>query len=397
MSRLLPSIDHIVDAEAQSVLERLEGSALVEGGQVNLIGLNSIKARLGDRWRARADQVHDHVHRSLSRFLGDRGYFVRISQTDYLVVQPGRSRYGCQASCLTYMRDLLCHFLGEAAAADIEVREVTTLARNRVEAKLIDPTVARPDADEEDDASTSAENLSASPDHWSPFVSNDGRNIQVSCALEPVFRLRTMQQVGYRLTRRVIDGRTKTVLNREEQARLSAADIEQIDCAAIARGMSRLGHGAVGETPPMLLLPVSYTTLTTRRGHAAIFGFLKQARGTGTTRALCEIKNIEGVPLAALFNMVAVLRQACYAVIGRLEGPPAKTSDLFKTVGLNGLAFKYRGPRDEDLPMVASLSPDVAAMAAAVRSSVVLGLRAPREIALAKLVGATHASMRVVA
>jgi hypothetical protein len=47
--------------------------------------------------------------------------------------------------------------------------------------------------------------------------------------------------------------------------------------------------------------------------------------------------------------------------------------------------------------MVASLSPDVAAMAAAVRSSVVLGLRAPREIALAKLVGATHASMRVVA
>jgi hypothetical protein len=91
-----------------------------------------------------------------------------------------------------------------------------------------------------------------------------------------------------------------------------------------------------------------------------------------------------------------VLRQACYAVIGRLEGRPAKTSDLFKTVGFNGLAFKYRGPHDEDLPMVAALAPDVTAMGAVARSSMVLGLRAPRELALAKLVGATHASMRVV-
>ena len=395
MSQLLPSIDHIVDAEAQSMLERLEGSVLVEGGQISLIGLNSIKARLGARWPGRADQVHEHVHRSLSRFLGDSGYFVRISQTDYLVVQPGRSRYGCQASCLTFMRDLLRHFLGEAAAADIEVREVTTLARNRVEAKLIDPTDERANGLEEEPKAP-MEAMSASPDRWSPFVSTEGRNIQVSCALEPVFTLKNMQQVGYRLTRRVIDGSSKVVLNREEQSRLNAADIEQIDCAAIARGMSRLNNGAALKTPPMLLLPVSYSTLSTRRGHAAIFAFLKEAGAETTTRALCEIKNIEGVPIAALFNMVAVLRRACYAVIGRLEDRPAKTSELFKTAGFNGLAFKYRGPRDEDLPMVAALSPDVTAMAAVARSSMVLGLRAPREIALAKLVGATHASMRVI-
>src|SRR3954471_12095292 len=93
VSQAAASIDHIVDAEATSALERLESSTLVQEGKVSLIGLNSIKARLQARWPARAEQVHEHVQKSLARFLGEDGYFFRLSQTDYLVVQPERSRF----------------------------------------------------------------------------------------------------------------------------------------------------------------------------------------------------------------------------------------------------------------------------------------------------------------
>ncbi|HWE45684.1 MAG TPA: hypothetical protein VG407_06605 [Caulobacteraceae bacterium] len=395
MSALPASIDHIVDADAASALERLEGSPLVEEGQVNLIGLNSIKARLGDRWPARADQVHDHVCKSLSRFLSGRGHFVRISQTDYLVVQPDRSRYQCQTACLTFMRDLLSYFLGAAAAIDIEVREVNGLSRNRVEARLIDPTTIREDAPPATDPKA-RNNTLPSPDKWSPFIAADGRRIHVSCALEPVFSLAALQQVGYRLTRTVIDEATKVPLSKEAQSALSPADIELVDLAAISRGISRLNAQGASRRPPLLLIPVSYSTLGTRRGNAAVFACLKEARGVSTTRVVCELKNIEGVPTSALFSSVAILRRACYAVIGRLEQKPTRTRETFGTVGLNGFAFKYRGPHDEDIGMVASLAPDVAAMQDVAPTTMVLGLRAPREIALAKLVGATHASMRVV-
>jgi hypothetical protein len=202
--------------------------------------------------------------------------------------------------------------------------------------------------------------------------------------------------VGYRLTRRVFDETSNVALSKEQQDRLSPADIEIIDLAAISRGMSRLNAEHASRKPPLLLIPVSYSTLCTRRGHAAVFACLKEARGSSTSRAVCEIKNIEGVPTNVLFNTVAMLRRACYAVIGRLEQRPNRTGEVFKGVGLNGFAFKYRGPRDQDVAMVAALAPDVAAMQDAARSTLVLGLRAPREIALAKLVGATHASMRVV-
>ena len=209
--------------------------------------------------------------------------------------------------------------------------------------------------------------------------------------------LNAMQQVGYRLTRWVFEGTGQTPLSKEEQTHLSASDIESIDLAAIARGLSRLNAQPTSKKPPMLLIPVSYSTLCTRRGHAAVFSCLKEARGLSTSRAICEIKNIEGVPLSALFNTVSMLRRACYAVIGRLDHKPGRVAGAFQGVGLNGFAFKYRGPRDEDLSLVASLAPEVAATRNVARSSMVLGLRAPREVALARLVGATHACMRVVA
>ena len=69
------------------------------------------------------------------------GFFVRISPTDFFVVQPELGRIAGQAACLRYLREVLNHFLGDAAMAPSGVLQVTRITNGRLEAAHMDDSV----------------------------------------------------------------------------------------------------------------------------------------------------------------------------------------------------------------------------------------------------------------
>ena len=418
--------------EAISSLEPFIGSPLLENGQINLLSLDAVIARLGPRWRAKRAAVYDYMERTLDRGVGDEGHYLRVSDSDFLVVLPYERRSAAQIRCLRYLRAVLTHFLGEARPSDLAVREVTKIARRGLDAAKVDltqlaaeeaaerarqaaapaqapaqpqfaPTEEAPHAPAAAAATgsatararaPSARDGGATPDHWSPFIANDGTRVRVSCVLEPVFELRGYGRIGNRIARRVIRMGTEEALASLELQNLSRADIERIDLATIARGLGRLRAEQQGERQLSLIIPVSYVTLSHRGGRAAVAELLHEAKELVQTGVILEVCDIEGVPQAALLEATSLIHPYCLFLIGRLAGAPDHALGNLQNAGLAGLSFEAPLNFGGDAEFMGWIKAAVAAARRIAKSVIVYRLDSARRAGMASLLGASHASLR---
>ncbi len=387
-----PVVERFSTHELAPLLERFQSSGMLEEGRINLIGLDAIAERLGDRWESRQEQIYHHVERTLTRHLEGGGFFQRVSPTDYLVVQPALGKFSAQVSCLLYLRELLTHFLGGAAPEAADVLEVTSLSGGRIFAAEIDqdyataaartePPPVAPDADD------------SLPAPWNPFVAADGQTLRVSCHLEPVFELKTFSQIGYRIARRVLRMPEAVELGAQELRNLTTADIEKVDLATIARGISRLKSEQGNAKQPTLFLPVSYTTLASQRGRGPLIARFKEATRGVEKGLVCEITDIEGVPGSALAAVTVMIKPFCMIVVGKLREAPGRSLEDLRGVRLQGLAFEAGLHPLEREEFTVWAEQAVAKARRVTRSVIIHGLSGPEYLGLAGLAGATHGSL----
>ncbi|MET3528695.1 hypothetical protein [Phenylobacterium koreense] len=388
-------VERLVSAGLEATLERFDDPALLSEGKVSVISLEAVSQRFGAKWPVRRSQVYDHVARTLQRHLGVQGYYARVSETDYLIAQPALSRFAGQANCLRYLREILGHFLGEAHLADDGVHQVTRVTQKAVEARKVDARHVEEAERREIAASRpAASGQGRSVVQWSPFVAADGRSLHVSCALEPVYELKSYARIGMRLTRRVLSDETGETLTAAEVANLARADIIRIDIATIARGVERLSVQDGDSREQCLIVPISYTTLSSQRGRAEIVTVFKSARSRVKRGVICEIGDIEGVPHGALASTVSLIRPFALLVVGRIAAnAPSALIVQLKGVGLQGLAFECPGhQREAEFAEWATKS--IGAAKHVARSVLIYGADSAGKAGLAGVLGASHASLR---
>ena len=81
-------IDRIATVSARETLDRIRASGVLTTGAVNMIGLDSIRRQLGDRWPAKKGRVWEHVEQEFQRKLGPSDIAVRIDDVSYLIAVP---------------------------------------------------------------------------------------------------------------------------------------------------------------------------------------------------------------------------------------------------------------------------------------------------------------------
>ena len=386
-----PPVERFSSEDLGSLLERFHASGMLDEGRINLIGLDAIADRLGDRWEGRREQIYQHVERSLAKHLESGGFFQRVSPTDYLVVQPELGKFGGQASCMLYLRDLLAHFLGGAAPEALDVLEVTSLSGGRIFAVGIDAAYALDAARTE--PRVAPLEPAAPPDAWNPFVAADGRTLRVSCTLEPVFELKGVTQIGFRIARRVLSVPDGAELGVQELRNLTTADVERVDLATIARGVSRLRSEQGNAKQPTLFLPVSYTTLASQRGRGPLIARFQEATAGVEKGLVCEICDIEGVPGSALAAAAVLIKPFCLIVVGKLRAAPGRTPEYLRGVRLQGVAFESGAHPLDQQEFLTWAGRAVANAKSVTRSVIIHGLAGPEYLALAGLAGASHASL----
>ncbi|THD78253.1 MAG: hypothetical protein E7812_11800 [Phenylobacterium sp.] len=404
------AVPRLVSAGLEASLERFNDRTLLAAGKVNLISVEAVQTRLGARWALRQDQVYGFSERVLERGVGPRGLFLRVSTTDFLIVQPDYGRLAGQAACLRYLREIFNHFLGDAHMAGEGVLQVTRIAKGSVEAKLIDVGAAEqadgeepeeaPPADGEALASLSMPLLPAATpparkivDQWSPFISSDGRNLRVSTNLEPVYELKGFTRIGFRMIRRVIVIRNNEVLNAAQMANLSAADLLKVDLATVARGIDRLQAEAAEEEHLSLIIPLSYASLSSSRGRAHLVQPLREAGKLVKCGVICEICDIEGVPTGSLLAAVSMIKPFILLVEGRLTTAAPPLVRRLKGTGLRALSIECPPSlADDEFSDWAERTIRKAKRVA--KSVMVYCVRSERRAGELAMLGATHVSLQ---
>ena len=100
-------VTRLTSGDARQALEQLKTTSAVAEGKVCVIALDAIRERMAERWDGRREMVYAHMQQTLRRQLGPHGFFLRISETDFLVTQPEVSALAGQAYCLNCLRDVL--------------------------------------------------------------------------------------------------------------------------------------------------------------------------------------------------------------------------------------------------------------------------------------------------
>jgi hypothetical protein len=393
---LLPGVKRLVNADARAALEQIKASPMMAEGKVSLIALDAIRARLGGRWLGRSERVFEYVQTSLRKQVGPHGFFLRVSETDYVVAQPNVSRLAGQAYCLNCLREVLTFFLGEALVSDIVVHEVLAIEGGVIGARKLDTDEVQAQAEREvverrRESAAAAPNL-MSQDRWSPFTATDGRRLRASSQLDPVFQLKTYGRIGYRMTRRTLLAPGDTPLTPAEHGQLTSADIERIDFATLARGFNRLQQQTAGEREPSLILPVSFATLSSHRGRKMLAEFFRAAQENVQRGLICEVCDIEGVPPGAMLAATALIRPHCLFIVGRLNDAPQGGLAYLKDVGLHGVSIECPPGAESDDGFAHLARVVTTAAKGIVRAVMLYGVSGPRQAAMASLYGATHAS-----
>jgi hypothetical protein len=393
----------LVSADAEAALERFSDPQLIAAGRINLISLEAVQQRFADRWQMRKDQVFDFAERVLERGVGPAGFYLRVSDTDFFIVHPDLGRIAGQAACLRYLREVLSHFLGDARMAGAGVLQVNQISKGRLEAHPVD--TARIDAADADGSlgnDIEAVRLPAWKEgeappparlnQWTPFVANDGRQLRISATLEPVYELKGFTRIGFRMIRRVIVVQTGEELSNQQAAALSAGDLLRADLATITRGIDRLKGESGGERQLSLIVPMSFSSLSSQRGRAELITPLKEAGGLVRLGVICEILDIEGVPAGALLAATSLVRPFSLLVVGRITSPSPSAISRLKGAGLQALSFEC--PKNlGDAEFTGWAQATVAPARKVARSILVYGAGSPQRASTLVSFGASHVSL----
>lgn len=392
----------LVSAEAAASIERFADPQLLASGKINVISVEAVQAHFGERWQSLKDQVFDFAERVLERSLGARGFHVRVSDMDFVVVHPDISRLAAQAACLRYLREILTHFLDDADQAPDGILQVTRISRGRLQACEVDALRAeaslRAGLDDEDEASRLAafgedsDLTSRLVNRWTPFVAVDGRKLRVSSTLEPVYELKGFTRIGFRMIRRVIVIATAEELSPHQVGALSAGDVLRADLATITRGIDRLKGEAPAERTLSLMVPMSFTSLSSQRGRAELIEPLKEAGSLVKLGVVCEILDIEGVPPGALLAATSLVRPFSLLVVGRLTGTSAATLERLRGAGLQGLSFECPAGLGE-AEFLGWATATLAAAKKIAKSVLVYRVSSAQRAAALASLGATHVSL----
>lgn len=102
----------------------LDGAERVVGGGFQLLGLDRIKARLGDAWPRRREHIVETATRIIAQHLAPQDLLLRVAETQFLVMFGNIDPERAKLKCGMIAKAISDRFEGESDLSSIEVRSV---------------------------------------------------------------------------------------------------------------------------------------------------------------------------------------------------------------------------------------------------------------------------------
>ena len=303
----------LTSADPAVVFARLEETGLIARGGVNIIGLDTVRDRLAERWPRKRPVVWEHLEALADRQLGPGDLCLRLNDTDFAIAISGEEPIPAQARCLRILRAVLEHFLGACRTDELVIRQVTAIVAGEVQCTPLDPRTI----DEGASGSAPAPNVARAKARFNeqPFImsSMGGRDMILKHEFEALTSLPGRKPVATVLEPSVVDVATGRRIPAYAFGRLSDPDLWSIDQLTLALAAEAAERGY--PTPP-LLLPLAYQSVSGSKGRARVVELL----GTAARGLAVAVTNVEpGTPRGCLAEAVAMLRRMDVTVLIRVS------------------------------------------------------------------------------
>ena len=110
-------------------------------GQINVIGLDKLRDKLGNRWPKIKDRIHTAANKIIRSHMSATDVFVQYSESEYLIVFGGISSEAGRLKCVKIAEEISAYCLGSPDTAAIKVKT----AVGRVDDQLMFEEMKGPD------------------------------------------------------------------------------------------------------------------------------------------------------------------------------------------------------------------------------------------------------------
>ena len=304
------------DAIAQ--LERVGINELVLQGSVQLIGLQPICTRLGDRWPKKCEHIWAHFEAVLLRQLPPHDLVVRVDDLHFLIAQTQERGASAQAICLRLAGELMQFFLGSASDKDIDVRNVTSADQAGLVCEPID--IGRFRANYAQQVAALIAPRTPAPIERKHFAvpTRLGQDLSIVLSLEPMWDLQNgLRMVGHHARAVIYDRGADREISAAQRTELQPADHLDVDIAILTEAIAL--RAASPRSAGGLLVPVSYKVISNSSNRYALIHAVQALEAGARNSFAWELIDLEaGIPPDRLAEIVSLLRPHSRGVVCRL-------------------------------------------------------------------------------
>lgn len=401
--------------DAVVVVERLRETHVDINGHAFLLKLDTLIVRLGIRWDAKRDLVFEHLKTAFERDFPEPNWCIPLNGDAWLAMVPTvGSRRGALAVADMW-RDLCGFFVGDMSSLAVPVYDVLVEDVDRFSLKLIDlntyygpgdadnaPIKARNGGFHGEEAADHGPGVAPAsttlqrPVMVAATVAYGGRNLKVASSIEPLFEMKKMVLIGHRLEAMVMETIDTTLLDRKALSTLDWNLREQIDIMNIEQGLLLLRMRTSEQRKMMMVVPAAFSTFASARARQKITQDVVKAAAEMGLKVLFEVRGLDGVPPHRVLEIVSMIKPYCMTVVGSVSADRKTISGLNKC-GLSGVCIEYDGAKREEAVLQDYLSQLATTAKMAAGACMVQGFDNYRQMAVARLAGVTHASMKTAA
>jgi hypothetical protein len=202
--------------------------------------------------------------------------------------------------------------------------------------------------------------------------------------------------IGHRLEGLVMENLDNTLLDRKALANLDWGLREQLDVLNVEQGLKLLRMRSPEQRKMLMVVPAAFSTFASNRARTKITQDVARASAEMGLKVLFEVRGLDGVPPHRVLEIVSLIKPFCMTAVGSVSADRKAIAALAKC-GLSGVCVEYDGvKRDEE-----TLKEHLAMLSAAAKSSagacMIQGFDNYRQMAVARLAGVTHASIKAAA
>jgi hypothetical protein len=382
--------------DAVTIVERLRETHADTQDKAYVLKIDSLIGRLGTRWETKSALVYEHLKTGFERRFSEPNWCLFITADTWLAIIPTLETQKGALVMAEMWRELAGFFVGDMSDVAVPLYLARALDVDRLGLKAIDLNTygkSQPMASVGGIPANAGVNR---PMIVATTVSSGGRALRVASSVEPLFELKKMLMIGHRLEPMVMGALDNTLWDRKAMLTIDWGLREQVDITNIEQGLKLLKFKEPEQRKMMMVVPAAFSTLASTRARQKITHDVAAAAAEMGLKVLFEVRGLDGVPPHRVLEVVSLIKPFCMTVVGHVS-PDRKAISALSRCVLSGVTLEYDGQRREDGPLneyLAGLSAQAKMTAGA---CMVQGFDNYRQMAVARLAGVTHASIKAAA